>query len=447
MKKHLIAIFILALIMIVLPQHLRFAAKNPTLPGKEPYYHARMATTILEGIPETDNTIGRPYILEPYHIVLAGTYKLVGPLAFNLLPAVFALASLIFFWLLLKTFKVPQKMQDWILLAYALSPPLIASGTLGSPNSFVLALILAGAWLVRTKWWWLSIPVFILASISALAYTIAAFTLLLLLILIQKNKKALIPAIICVVIFAINYYPPKIPIQKGIIQYISDLGGIYGFSIFAALLAIVGAALVWKYKKTYYGAYAVVIIFLATSFFMPELLIFANILISALAGIALSKLAERKWQLSFLREAALLVLFCGLLFSGISQAVNISKMQPMPEFFKALEFPPGTVLTHENYGFWVEIAGHKAITDPLWKEIPDSKDIKWDVAMMFGSTEMEKTEKLLKEYNITHILITPEMKHGLVWEREEQGLNFLVENNEMFKKIKQETSIGVYKIT
>jgi len=146
MKKHLLSILFLAIIMIALPYHLRFAQSNTTLAGTEPYYHARMALTLQEGIPTTDAMIvgGREYILHPYHIVLAAVYKILGPLTFNLLPAIFALASFVFLWLLLRSLKISEQTQPWILLAYALSPPLIAAGFIGTPHAFALALLVSG---------------------------------------------------------------------------------------------------------------------------------------------------------------------------------------------------------------------------------------------------------------------------------------------------------------
>jgi hypothetical protein len=175
MKKHLFGIFILAIVMIALPLHLRFAHNNPTLAGVEPYYHTRMAIELLEGIPQTDDKIvgERSYVIQPYHFVLALGYKLMGPLAFNLLPALFALASYVFFWLLLRKLNVPEGTQSWILLAYALSPPLMAVSVIGTPHAFVLFLLMSGAWLL-SNWWGLGIINFIIASFSGLAYNMTA---------------------------------------------------------------------------------------------------------------------------------------------------------------------------------------------------------------------------------------------------------------------------------
>ncbi len=451
MKIHIFSIFVLALVMIMLPLHLRFSHHNPTLAGTEPYYHARMAIQLSEGkIPTTDTAIisGRPYTLNPYHVILAGAYKLLGPLAFNLLPPIFALLSFIFVWLLTKRLAIPEHVQPWILLAYALSPPLLATSIIGNPYSFVLALLTGGALLLLNHWWILGMIATIIAALSGPVYAIAAIAFLLILILTVKKetKNISITAFICFILLILNYSPAYVPHDRGILQYISDLGGTYGFSIFALMLAIVGAILIWEHKQKYYGAYAVFMIFLISSFFFPGMLVFANILVSGLAGVALASLAQRKWELKFLRQSALLVLFCGLLFSSISHAVILADMPPTMSFFKAVEFKPGVILTHEKYGFWIESAGHTAVIDQLWKELPDAEDRIWDTAALFSSTDLQKTKTLLGKYNITYILITPEMQHGLLWEREQEGLDFLVENSETFKKLETGSNTKVWRI-
>jgi len=447
MNKNILGIFVLALIMIALPIHLRYSEGNTTLPGVEPHYHSRMSESLLEGVPEADNTIvnSRPYILEPYHVIVAAAYRIMGPIALTLLPALLAFASLIFFWLLLRKLDVSENTQLWMLLVYSLSPPLVSAGFIGNAHALILTLLLSGAWLLFTNWWILGAINFVIAAYSGLTYTIAAIVLLIILMVLRpKNKNTIITLAPTVGVLLIGYYPPTIPLLQG--GYLSDIGATYGISLFASLLAIVGAAIIWKHKKEYYGAYATIAILLVISFFKPRLLIFANILVSALAGLALATLAKRKWELKSLREAALLVLFCGLLFSSIAHAVNLAGEQPTPEFFEALEFEPGTILTHENYGFWVEAAGHRAVIDPLWRELPDPEGQLWDVTALFGSTDLDNIQTLIKKYNVTHVLITPEMQHGLTWEREEQGLAFIVENSETFKRMETGSSIEVWKV-
>ena len=190
MKIQLFGIFVLALIMIALPLHLRFAHNNLTMAGTEPYYHARMAIELSEGkIPKTDTAIvgGRPYVINAYHVVLATGYKVLGPLAFNLFPPVFAFASFIFFWLLLKKLEVSENTQAWMLLSYALSPPLASISILGTPYAFVLALLTGGSYFLLTKWWIAGMFAVSIASLTGPIYAIAAIVFLLILILTSKE--------------------------------------------------------------------------------------------------------------------------------------------------------------------------------------------------------------------------------------------------------------------
>ncbi len=448
MNKHALGILVLAIIMISLPLHLRFSQDNNTLAGTEPYYHERMAKSLSNGIPTTDDAIvnGRPYILHPYHFLLTATYNIAGQAAFILVPALLAFASTIFLWLLLRKLQITKHIQPWILLVYALSPPLIATGTLGTPYAFILTLLLAGSWLMFTTWWILGVAFFIIAAYSGMIYTIAAIlTLTILIILKPKNKHTTITLFPVSILLLLDYYPLNVPQQTGLLQYLSDIGGTYGLSIFALLLAIVGATTLWSHKKAYYSVFAIIILIFLISFFLPELLILANVLVSIVGGVALSKLATRKWELKFLREATLLVLFCGLLFSGIAHAVTIASAQPDSTFFDSISnIKAGTILSHQDYGFWIEYAGHKAVTDTLWKYLPEAEEQHGDAAILLASTDVTEINQLLDKYNITYILVTSEMKHGLTWEREEQGLEFIVENSESFKRIETQSSIGLW---
>ncbi|MEM3154622.1 MAG: hypothetical protein QW165_03610, partial [Candidatus Woesearchaeota archaeon] len=330
MKYHLVAITILALFMAALPLHLRFTHNNPTLAGTEPYYHSRMAIQLLNGIPSEDTAIanGRPYILHPYHLTLAAAYAIIGPLAFTLLPIIFALLSFVFFWLLLKKLSIPKKTLPWILLAYALSPPFLAVSTIGTPHAFILALLMVGTYLLFGRLWILGSAFYIIACLSGLLYNLAALAFLIVMLLtFQKDTQHfIITSFLSVGTLVLGHSPPLVNLPQGLSQYISDFGGIYGFSIFAFLLAIVGTALVWQPKRKYYAIYTIVIAFIIAGFFFPHLLVFGNVVVSALAGAALAQLAERKWELTFLRQAALLVLFCGLLFSSISHAVTLADL-------------------------------------------------------------------------------------------------------------------------
>ncbi|HLF54869.1 MAG TPA: hypothetical protein VI612_04060 [Candidatus Nanoarchaeia archaeon] len=419
--------------MVLLPHHLRFADDNYTIAGIEPYYHARMA---VEGS-----------VSQPYDAVLSFAYGLFGYWAFRLVPAFFAFLSFILFWLFLRTVKVPVKVQVWILLAYALSPILVSLSLLGNPNGFALCSILLGAILLcREKLWFVGVLFFVIAALSGALAILASLAFLLVLGVWLGFSKNVLFALGSVALLLARESPPTVDIPRSLLQFVSDLGGIYGLSLFAILLSIVGIALVWSHKRNYYSAFAVSCVFFIISFFFPSLLVYANIMVSGLVGVALARLAERKWKLSFLRNASLLVLFCGLLFSSIAHANALADLPPVPEFFEVLDIPEGVVLTHESYGFWVEFSGHKAVIDPFWKRAPDAEALYWDVTAMFSSASLEDTMFLLRKYDVDYVLLSREMRRGLVWERDEQGLAFVVANSERFKKIKEGVEFEVWKV-
>lgn len=443
--KQIIGIIFLAAIMAALPLHLRFSEGNQTMPGTAPYYHALHAVQLTHGYSSHDNTIvnGREYILNPYHILLALLYMMIGTAAFFVTPLLCAIISFYLFWKLLGYLHFTEDAKLGTLLVYILSPSLIAIATLGTPHAFVIMLTLLAACLLFTRYWTTSIALIIIIALTGTAYTIGAFFTMLALYLLTKKQHAIYAAVAS----ALSIFLPHatvIPLPETITQFISDFGGTYGFSIFALLLAIVGMTLVWKHKTHYYATFTLVLAGLITTFFQPHLIIFANLIISALAGEALSKLANRKWNLPYMRNATLLVLFCGLLFSGIAHAKTLANLDPQEDFFNNLPKEPSTIFTHENYGFWLSYSGHTPLIDPLWTLVPDPDEQYGDAMTLFRTIDLDTANALINKYNITHILITDEM-HGLVWERDDQGLAFLVGNSETFKTTQTGKTLTIWK--
>ncbi|MBS3124705.1 hypothetical protein J4211_00405 [Candidatus Woesearchaeota archaeon] len=445
MRRYLGAVALLAIILLALPIAVRFV-KNPTLAGTQGYYHARIALDLAKEWTTQDSTIvnGRSYIIHPYHLVLAAGYSLLGARVFSLFPLFFAMVGFGLFWMLLKVFLIDGERKLWMLLAYALSPPFITAGFMNTPHAFILVLILAGVLLLLTRAWLVGAFLLLLAAFCGIPAMIAVVAALLFLIFMKRGSSQVHATLILLIValFATGYYSPAIGVQTGVAHYISDVGGLYGFGIFTLLLAIVGALQVWKHKRIYYGAYATGMVFFIVSFLFPDVLVFANVLVCVLAGVALANLARRRWRLAFLRSAVLLVIFCGLLFSGVSQGVTLAKLPPKADFFNSLVLPQGTVLSHEEYGFWIEAAGHTAVIDPL---LVDGEQ-REDVSHVLNTTSLDVALALFEKYNVTYVLITDEMERGLFWEREDQGLSFLTSNEDVFRKVVDAKGVRVWEV-
>jgi hypothetical protein len=181
------------------------------------------------------------------------------------------------------------------------------------------------------------------------------------------------------------------------------------------------------------------------SFFFPSLLIYVNLFISLLAGVAITNLARRRWALRFLRNLSLLVIFCGLLFSAVAQAKAIATMVPSSELItelRQLAILQGIVLSHPKNGFWISYAGFPIVID---QKNQDAERLQ-DVFSLFATTDLHHAKELLQKYNVSYVLVTPEMTSGAVWRNEEQGLAFLLTNNETFKRLETGSAFGLWEV-
>ena len=109
-KKILTYSLIIAIIILGIFPLIRVAFYDATFIGEESYYNYRLADHILEnGIPEQDPLIERPYLLNPYHLILAGiAIALFGKLALVsfILPFVLGVLSVFLSYHLLKNLKL-----------------------------------------------------------------------------------------------------------------------------------------------------------------------------------------------------------------------------------------------------------------------------------------------------------------------------------------------------
>jgi hypothetical protein len=164
--------------------------------------------------------------------------------------------------------------------------------------------------------------------------------------------------------------------------------------------------------------------------------------IALAAGEGFLRLAERDWSLPMLKNLTLIIIVCGVIFSTISYADRMIDAEPSPETLHSLELLEKAskageiVLTHPKYGYYIEsVANRKVFADSLSTDNYDQNFLYKVVDSIFTSRSLEDTETLLRTYNIRFVWITPQMKQGLVWNKEEEGLLFLLEKSETFKKV------------
>ena len=128
-------------------------------------------------------------------------------------------------------------------------------------------------------------------------------------------------------------------------------------------------------------------------------------------------------------------------------------MQPDNEIIKSLDWlrhysePDEIVFSHYSKGFWINsVAERPVVTDSMLEYFPNAEEKFNDSLEIFYSRNLKNTKSLLEKYDINYVWIDNEMKHGLVWEKEQQGLLFLFRNNETFNNIYNNQGIEIWEV-
>lgn len=445
-KIFLVCLFFVALLLLSLPYLFRFSEGNHIFIGSWPHYHARMASFIAENsIPGKDPLFDSPYLVSPYHFLLAGVSLLIPvEIASIVVPISLGLLSLLFFYLVLRGLKLSYLRSFFIVIVFVFSPFFTTVFSLSTPPSLVFFLLFFGFFLFQRKSWFFFLLSFIPLGLLAVCGVIHSIVLLLVLFVYcfsVKKKLFRFYFIAALVLFiGLALHLPYYLLTGSIGQLlhsglIAEFGAVYGLSVFSLLLGGLGLFFVWAYKTKYYLAYFLMVCVFAASFFVRDLLVYASVVVCFFAGLAFYSLYLREWELSDLKNFALLVIFCCLLFSSISNSVVLSRLPPSDSFVECLEWinaasSSGTVFSHQSDGFFVEFwAERKVLVDEAYapdKLVEDSENI-------WHSSDLNEVKRFFSRNGIKYILIHEGLFNGLVWNDKSKELDFLLTNPETFK--------------
>jgi len=464
-------LFLISLFVLITPHIVRLFNHDPALIGDEPYYHARIARQTAEtgGFTEDNFVHGsRQYNFDPYHSILALFSMIFGVvLASIIVPFCCGMLSVWLFYLILKKLKFNKLNRIAISLVFILSPVFIYIFSLSTPFCIIVFLDLLGFYLFLKKEkddFMLSVLVFSLSAFFSLANLFFVVILALAYVIYNKKsmKKFFSLLLFMSLVFLIHYvniyfnfgitYDFDIFHISLIQRFVTDLGGLFGFSVFTLLLSILGLAMIWNEKSRFYHVYLIMLFVLIVSFFYNYAVVYSNFVVSILAGMAFAALIKRKWELKFVRNLSIILLFCGILFSAVSYTVRISEDQPNSELMDALDWikhnsdEGDVVFSHYTKGFWIQFMTERPVLiDSISKESSLFAEIIEDSEIIFESWDIKETRDLLQKYNTSYILITNDMADGLVWEKQEQGLAYLLRNSETFNKEYSNTHVGVWR--
>jgi len=476
-KNALVYVMLAAVIVLLIPHLARFLFYNNIMIGQESYYHATIAKQIIG----QKSLIHDPkYVFNPYHLVLAlAGYSIGVEFASKLIPFLLGMLSVLFFYLILKEFKIEIKKRFVISIILIISPSFIYLSTLSNSYSVPVFLTILGIYLLFKK----NIFLTILSLIAfAAAIPFGIFNALLAITIIiayliketQKDKasngakkpgfsfESKKAAVFLFMLFIISvlcfplYFQQRTKVlpDENILQgSISELGALVGIGVFNLLLAAVGFFLIWKKRKEYPFIFLLLLVMLMLFFYTRNVSVYLTFILSVLAGHAFVKIRDMDWQVKMIKNLTVLLIICGLLFSTISYLNRVSNMQPDNGVIKSLDWlnqysrQDEIVFSHYSKGFWISsVAERPVVTDKMLEYYPNAEEKFNDSLEIFYSRNLKNTKSLLEKYNINYIWIDNEMKNGLVWEKKQQGLLFLFRNNETFKNIYNNQGIEIWEI-
>ncbi|MBL7050834.1 hypothetical protein ISS04_01580 [Candidatus Woesearchaeota archaeon] len=455
-KNSIIMLAILTVIILLIPLSIRLLIYDNSLIGSESYYHARIAQTIADdGILTTDQLSygGATYLLNPYHLVISNLSKVI-PLnsLLKITPFIFGILSFILFYLILKKLKVDLKTRFLTNLIFLSSPIFIYLFT--SPNQhsipFVLTLLTFYFFISKQKYFLIPLISVIIIPLFGLFHAITLILLLASYITITRKRlkrfmilffAVLITSFLKFIPLYLQYTLPTTPsfLTFNLFNmFISDFGASMAFGIFTLFLSFIGFASIKKNHQDIIF-YLLAILMIIISYHIPYLRIYLNLITSFLTASAIFLLLKRKWELKLIKTLTILVMMCGLIFSTTSYINRISHSDPDNEITLSLEWlnnqPKGVVFSHYSKGLWIEsIANKPTVMDELFDYAPNVEQRYNHSHIIFNSRNIKTTTELLDKYNVRYIWLDKKMKTGQVWEKENQGLLFLLKNSERFKR-------------
>jgi hypothetical protein len=356
----------------------------------------------------------------------------------RLIPLLFSFVNLFLIFRILE--KMNKEDMQLTLVVMLLSPCFIY--LYGTFNGMFLPLffLLLGIYGMLISGYIMSAAAFI-ASAALNQRFIFIVLLLVMLVYSRKNSKVLFPvlgmALVTLLFIWTNNYA-MLDLHALFTNYFTDFGAEYGLGVFSMILAMIGIIVSWMRKKEYAAVYFLLVAVVVMALVDIFMVIFLDIAISYFAGIGLSYLIRRIWYSEVLKSYVVIILICGVVFSSGAYMKRVSISGPYQGELQSLvwlkDLPGKKVISHYDYGYMISsIAGKEPYADKGYYLSSKSKDKIVLSDEIFYSRDYQKISNFLKNNQIDYIWITQDMLHGKVWERDDEGILLVLEND--FDKI------------
>lgn len=438
-------IIMIAIILLLFIPFFRTVQGNPTFPNSETYVHFNALTTHSQAN-LFDMLLGQ--------LTSVFTEQVLA----IVLPLLFGLLSLLLIVAILRILKLGIYEYFYTLIILALTPAFIATFVGISIYSVLFFLALLVIWLFLKK------NNFYLLGLAAL-YLFDPFLGLvagLVLVLLELKNKArrnslfvlltLLAIQIISLIFSLpTTYFASSSFAFSVEQLFTFFGARYGYSLFILILGLFGF---YKYmSKRLDPAVFLYIALIILSLFYAPIRLLCIVFLAFYSAKAFDYLVLRKWKVVFLGQLILVLFVCILLFSTMTYLKEDLQKQPIHQEVKALQDlsnfytvykVPKTakILSSPEYSSFIQYyAGSPALQKQTGRIIHSNLSLHEE---LFQSRDYDFVQQIFQEEHVAFIFIDGTMLSGKVWQRPDEGLLFIMENNDNFLKVYSQNNILIY---
>ncbi|MFA6888240.1 MAG: hypothetical protein WC254_01970 [Candidatus Woesearchaeota archaeon] len=440
-------IFLILLLSIIPTYRYIYHAAWPS--EENSYYHIRMAEYVLtNGIPFTDPAVISQtlYFFDPFDILLGLFSTIIGThLASLFLPFILGIITLYFLYTLISSLFSSSK-TSLISGIFLITCPLVLTlFSQATELGFIACLFSIGIYIIlKTEKPILAYIPFILLSFYDIFHSIIIIGFLICFCYHKKKHVLVLTGIITGISIVLFFYRHEsmhvqIPMLLPIIQQLlSDLGGNYGFSIFAIFLTILGISTDYFARK-HVGLIILIIGF--SMFISPIYLLYLIPYITISSTRGFFSLLQREWKLQYLQNIVLFLLVLGIIFSTTSTISRIATRGPSPEIIQGLtwleenSFDNSIIFTDKQQGFIVEYITHRRV---MFDKNTPLESIPNDVYSLLLTKNTEEALIILEKYQIDYIILFSETPHP--------SLLLVLKSTENFKKVFENNDISIWSV-
>jgi hypothetical protein len=373
----------------------------------------------------------------------------------NIIPIILGLATIALLYLVLQKQNISEKTIVTIVTLIIVSPIFMYAFTDYKIFSFIIFLNILGIYFLMHDNIMFSSAAFAIIPFIDPFSGIASLALLLIYIFASQKHRASIKVTTIVLLTAVlisvilnTYYGYTVlhMFQFDMHNILTDIGASIGISFSIIILATIGLILLWENGWRTLVTYALLLLFVFLSLFNDTMRIYMNFVIMIYAGFAFVYLNKRKWSISIIKKTTVLLIICSIFFSSLVYITKITRSEPTPEYIDGLQFikeqslPTEVILASPENGYIVEYYTERMVlVDDMTKYRDYQKYI--DMDNLTSSRNLDRTQKLLNEYNIKYIIIDQEFEPYLT---NKEGLLFLIETSQKFTSVYKNNNIEIW---